>query len=58
MNTKFQIIFPTKYYNKRQNAVNIHFGSSRSAFYLLKSSMWLSSFHVTWGVWVKSDFKN
>ena len=39
MNTKFQLIFLTKYYNRRQNAVNIHFDvSSKSAFHLLKSS--------------------
>ena len=49
MNTKFQLIFFTKYYNKRQNAVNIHFGaSSKSTFHLLKISAWLSSIYVTW----------
>ena len=39
MNTKIQVIFLTKYYNKRQNAVNILFDAySKSAFQLLKSS--------------------
>ena len=43
-------VFLTKYYNKRQNAVNIHFGGCfKSAFLLLKSSTCLSRFHVTWG---------
>ena len=49
MNTRFQVIFLTKYYNKRQNAVNILFDAySKSAFQLLKSSTWLTSFLVTW----------
>ena len=50
MNTKFQLLFLTKYYNKRQIAVNIHFSvSSKSGFCLLKSSTWHSRFHVTLG---------
>ena len=49
MITKFQLIFLTKYYNKRQKAVNIHLGaSSKSAFHLLKSLTWRSSFYVMW----------
>ena len=38
-----------KYYNKRQNTLSIHYGASpKSVFHLMKSSTWLSSFHVTW----------
>ena len=50
MNTKFQLIFFTRYYNKHQNAVNIHFSaSSKFAIYLLKNLTWLSSFHMVRG---------
>ena len=39
MNTKFQLIFLTKYNNKRQNTVNIQVDASfKSVFLLLKSS--------------------
>ena len=45
--TKFQPIFFTKYYNKRQNAANIHFDpSSKSAFHLLKSSRYLAGYEL------------
>ena len=38
LNSKFQLIFPTKYYKKRLNAVSIHFGAySNSTLHLLKS---------------------
>ena len=47
MNTKFQLIFLTKYYNKSQN--NNFGASSKSAFHLLKNSTWPSGSHVTWG---------